>query len=70
MEKKLELIMKNDAGTKKTLIVTSPRDNVTKEEAAAAMQIIVDSGVFEAGGAPITQAVEARYRSVETEELA
>ena len=58
MEKSLQLVFKNAAGS--TKIITNPKENLTKSETDAAMQKIVAANVFNTIGGDLVQAVEAR----------
>lgn len=62
MEKILELVFKNSEGDTKVVTVVDPREDVTAEEANAAMQIILDSNAIETSGGDLVEIVEARLR--------
>ncbi len=61
LKKVLELVFKNTQGATKTLRVSDPKEGVSAAEANAAMEEIIASEAFEAGG-DLATAVEARLR--------
>lgn len=69
MEKVLELVFKNAAGSKKVLKVTDPKDDVNAEQAQAAMNAVIAADVFETSGGALTEIVEARLRTTEVSVL-
>ena len=60
MEKTLQLVFKNAAGSSKIITISNPRENLTKSETDEAMQKIVAANVFNTIGCDLVQAVEAR----------
>ena len=60
MEKSLQLVFKNAAGSTKIITISNPKENLTKAETDAAMQKIVAANVFNTIGGDLVQAVEAR----------
>ena len=60
MEKSLQLVFKNAAGSSKIITISNPKENLTKAETDAAMQKIVAANVFNTIGGDLVQAVEAR----------
>ena len=46
MDKTLELVFKTEEGSKKTISVSNPREDVTYDDAKAAMDTIVEKAVF------------------------
>ena len=67
MEKSLQLVFKNAAGSSKIITISNPKENLTKAETdaamqkiVAAMQKIVAANVFNTIGGDLVQAVEAR----------
>ena len=60
MEKSLQLVFKNAAGTTKIITISNPKENLTNAETDAAMQKIVAANVFNTIGGDLVQAVEAR----------
>lgn len=65
MDKVLQLVFKDGAGDKKTISIAEPREDVTAEEAQAAMTAIIAADVFVYGGSALANAVEARYRTID-----
>ena len=63
----LDLIFRNAAGKKVTLNIEEPKAGVTKAEIDAAMQVVVESNVFNTSGGDIVEAVES-YLSTNTHE--
>lgn len=70
MEKTLQLVFKNADGGSKTISVSDPREDVTAAEAQEAMQTILDNNIFDTTGGDLTEAVEARVRTVDVVVLA
>ncbi len=66
MEKVVELVFKNAGGTKKTITIKAPKDNIAASESDKVMADIVAGNVFETTGGDIAEAVEARVRTTET----
>ena len=60
MEKTLQLVFKNAAGSSKIITISNPKENLSKAETDAAMQKIVAANVFNTIGGDLVQAVEAR----------
>ncbi|WP_419564128.1 DUF2922 domain-containing protein [Phascolarctobacterium succinatutens] len=60
MEKSLQLVFKNAAGSTKIITISNPKENLTKSETDAAMQKIVAANIFSTVGGDLVQAVEAR----------
>ena len=60
MEKSLQLVFKNAAGSTKIITISNPKENLTKAETAEALQNIGASNVFNTIGGDLVQAVEAR----------
>ena len=60
MEKTLQLVFKNAAGSSKIITISNPKENLTKSETDEAMQKIVAANVFNTIGGYLVQAVEAR----------
>ena len=50
MEKSLQLVFKNAAGTTKIITISNPKENLSKAETDAAMQKIVTANVFSTVG--------------------
>ena len=60
MEKTLQLVFKNAAGSSKIITISNPKENLTKAETDEAMQKIVAANVFNTLCVDLIQAVEAR----------
>ena len=60
MEKSLQLVFKNAAGSTKIITISNPKENLTKAQTDEAMQKIIAANVFKTVGGDLTQAVEAR----------
>lgn len=70
IEKVLELVFKDIAGKNKTITVKTPRDDVTKEEALAAMASIIAASAFESSsGDLIAVAEDPSIRTTTSEPL-
>lgn len=70
MTKTLELIFKTADGAKKTLSISNPKDDLTKQEAMDAMQQIITANCFETTAGDLVEAVEARIVTRAVEALA
>lgn len=58
IEKVLELVFKDVAGKNKTITVKTPRDDVTKEEALAAMASIIAASAFKSSNGDLVSVAE------------
>lgn len=56
--------------TEKTIAIAQPKEDVTKEAAEAAMQKVVDAGVFTTAKGDLAGIVGARMRTTDLEPLA
>ncbi|WP_455653156.1 DUF2922 domain-containing protein [Phascolarctobacterium sp.] len=70
MEKTLELVFTKNDGSKKTLSIADPREDVTLAEAKAAADKIIEAGVITSSGYALTEFVEARIKTVTVSVLA
>lgn len=71
IEKVLELVFKDIAGKHKTITVKTPREDVTKEEALAAMTSVIASAVFESANGDLKEVAEdPSIRTTTSEPLA
>lgn len=70
MDKTLELVFYNEAGGKKVISISNPREDVTAAEAQEAMAAIIEADVFETSGGRLVEAVEARVRETQVTVLA
>ena len=52
------------------LKIEKPKDNVTKAEIDAAMQVVVENNIFNTSGGDIVEAVEGRMRTITTDVVA
>lgn len=69
--RQLELVFKTADGKKRTLRVGCPPDEIDKDAVKDAMDAVVDAGVFAVGDdGELTEAVEARVRTTQTEVVA
>ncbi|XOQ51761.1 MAG: hypothetical protein ACFWT7_00040 [Succiniclasticum sp.] len=69
-EKKLELIFTTAGGQKKTIAINQPKEDVTKAAAEAAMQKVIDAGVFTTAKGDLAGIVGARMRTTDLAPLA
>ena len=60
MEKSLQLVFKNAAGSTKNITLSNPKENHSKSETDAAKQKKDADNVFNTIGGDLVQAVEAR----------
>lgn len=58
IEKVLELVFKDIAGKNKTITVKAPREDVTKEEALAAMASVIAATVFKSSNGDLQEVAE------------
>ena len=71
IEKVLELVFKDIAGKNKTITVKTPREDVTKEEALAAMASVITSAVFQSSNGDLKEVAEdPSIRTTTSEPLA
>ena len=69
MEKELQLVFKTQQGKKKIITVANPREDVTLEEAQAAMQVLIDKAVFDSSIGELSEIAEARLHTCNMTEL-
>ncbi|SHE66575.1 DUF2922 domain-containing protein [Desulforamulus putei] len=69
MSKTLELIFVNMAGSKVTLRVAEPRDNLQESEVRAVMDQIVAKDIFTSPGGSLVSAAGARIVSRDVTEM-
>lgn len=60
MDKRLEMVFKNDAGKNARVSVTDPREDLDPAEIQTAMDTIVAKNIFKTSGGDIVEAVSAR----------
>lgn len=70
MEKTLELVFTKNDGSKKTLSIADPREDITLADAQSAAAKIIEAGVLTSGGEALTAFVEARIKTVTVSVLA
>ena len=61
----LQLIFKCTNGKKRIIVINSPREDVTLEEATTVMQLIIDKNIFENSYGDLAEIVEARMHTCE-----
>ena len=69
MNKELQLVFTTDQAKKKIITVANPREDVTLDEAQAAMQVLIDNPVFDSANGELAAIVEARMHTCTTSEL-
>ncbi|MDO4921911.1 MAG: DUF2922 domain-containing protein [Phascolarctobacterium sp.] len=69
MEKELQLVFTTDQNKKKIITVANPREDVTLDEAQAAMQVLIEQAVFENAAGELSEIAEARMHTCTTSEL-
>ena len=61
----LQLVFKCTNGKKRIIVINSPREDVTLEEATAVMQLIIEKNIFDSANGDLTEIVEARMHTCE-----
>ena len=61
----LQLVFKCTNGKKRIIVINSPREDVTLEEATTVMQLIIDKNVFDSANGDLVEIVEARMHTCE-----
>ena len=69
MDKELQLVFTTDQNKKKIITVANPREDVTLDEAQAAMQVLIDNPVFDSANGELTEIAEVRMHTCTTSEL-
>ena len=69
MDKELQLVFKTDQGKKKIITVANPREDVTLDEAQAAMQVLIEQAIFESATGELAEIAEARMHTCNMTEL-
>ena len=69
MDKELQLVFKTDQGKKKIITVANPREDVTLDEAQAAMQVLIEQAIFENATGELAEIAEARLHTCNMTEL-
>jgi len=66
--KRLVMVFKNEADKQVSISIDDPRDDVTEAEIKAAMDLIVEKGIFKKGSYALTSVVEAQIVNTQTNE--
>ena len=61
----LQLVFKCTNGKKRIIVINSPREDVTLEEATTVMQLIIDKNIFDSAYGDLVEIVEARMHTCE-----
>ena len=61
----LQLFFKCTNVKKRIIVINSPREDVTLEEATTVMQLIIDKNIFENSYGDLAEIVEARMHTCE-----
>jgi hypothetical protein len=70
VETTLRLIFKNSNGTRTTISIPDPRQDLTAAEVASAMNFMISSGIFQPRGYELTEIISAEIVATEVTELA
>lgn len=70
METTLRMIFKNSNGTRTTISIPDPRQDLTADEVASAMNFMISSGIFQPRGYELTEIISAEIVATEVTELA
>lgn len=65
--KTLELAFKNAKGTRVTISVPEPKDNLAGEEVKAVMDDILAKNIFTSAGGNLVESIEARITTRDTQ---
>ena len=66
--KRLVMVFKNEADKQVSISIDDPRDDVTEAEIKAAMDLIVEKGIFKKNSYALTAVVEAQIVNTQTNE--
>lgn len=69
LQKRLEMVFKNQLGRTNKITVDNARDNLTQGEVQTAMQAILDKNIFETSGGELVAIESAKIISTEIEEV-
>lgn len=69
MVKTLELVFRNETGQEVMISLADPKDTLTKLEAQTVMADIIAKNIFTSKGGNLTEALESRVRSRDTQAL-
>jgi len=67
--KKLEMIFKNELGSKTKITVENAKDDLTKEKVDAAMNAIITADIFETANGKLVGIDSARVVTTDIEDL-
>jgi len=67
--KRLEMSFQNNAGSRVTISVQDPREDLVEDDVRNAMQTIIDKNVFSSSGGDLVRIVGARIVATEVTEL-
>ena len=70
MDKVLELVFRNGAGTEVTISLPNPKDGLKSTDTDAVMKDVIAKNVFNTKGGALSQIVGARIRSTDVMPLA
>jgi len=70
VETTLRMIFKNSNGTRTTISIPDPRQDLTAAEVASAMNFMISSGIFQPRGYELTEIISAEIVATEVTELA
>lgn len=70
METTLRMIFKNSNGTRTTISIPDPRQDLTADEVALAMNFMISSGIFQPRGYELTEIISAEIVATDVTELA
>lgn len=70
METTLRMIFKNSNGTRTTISIPDPRQDLTAAEVASAMNFMISSGIFQPRGYELTEIISAEIVATDVTELA
>jgi len=64
------MIFKNSNGTRTTISIPDPRQDLTADEVASAMNFMISSGIFQPRGYELTEIISAEIVATDVTELA
>ncbi len=70
MDKVLELVFRNGAGTEVTISLPNPKDGLKSTDTDTVMKDVIDKNVFNTKGGALSKIVGARIRSTDVTPLA
>lgn len=70
MEKTLQLIFRNEEGSLYTLSLGFPREDLTEQQVSAAMDLVINSDIFDSTGGKLVSKVRARLVERGVQEIA